>query len=242
MIVYNEDFIIEKYTIEDKELIRVKDNQNRYWYPLAQFLRLILLQKDPKSLRYRDDERYSPYMMVFPLTLENSPIPNRIYKTWCMETQGMITLLKLASVKDKYKTRAIRKSKYLAAARNFFNIGETADTPDYIGYMPDISNYDVWSIMCIQADRNITRQTVWKKCEKCGFYYPDTNRYFSETTNKYLARKCRQCLGRDFVCMDKKKQFLYTNNGLDLLFSYYEKESDKEIAEKFRDWIEGVKS
>ena len=229
-----EIYTLETYQILDIQSYRLKDSNDIYWYPLTLFLKKFLFRTG-ESKRYRDNPLYEPYMKVItylnPDSTSSCPT-----KTWFVNTEGMFLILsniKIMQGKDS-NTIFLKKCEYISAAQDFFGVvSNIADI--FISYMPDISNYDVWSILCIKYDYNINKKTIWKKCNKCGFYYPNTKDYFI-SSNKYLSKECKQCRGKDFVCKNKKMQYLYQHNGFDLLYHFY-LNNDKKIIEEFKKWI-----
>jgi len=156
-------------------------------------------------------------------------------KAWFMNTEGIYILLQNIRISNSGSVREkLAKERYLAATQSFFNVIPN-NPQDYIGYQPDLSNYDVWSIMCLTRDTSIDNNTIWKRCTNCGFYYPYNKKYFVES-NGYLSNKCKQCFGLDFVCENKRLQYLHNNNGLDLIYQFYLNDKDK-IVEEFKKWL-----
>ncbi len=223
----------EIYYICGIKQIRLKDEDGEYWYPMQYFFKTILFKRLNLST-YRDDERYNIHMRV----LEYQPIGvnNETNKAWFINTEGMYMLLSKQKVKPTTPRTTNRLQKILAAAKNFFGVPNTdEENPIYLSYTPDISNYDVWSILCITRDTSIKHDTLWKRCEGCGYYYPLTKNYFIENKTGFSA-KCKQCSGRDFKCQNKKLQFIYNNGGLNLLFALHE-DKDEEILKEIKKWI-----
>ena len=155
-------------------------------------------------------------------------------KAWFMNTEGIYILLQNVKINRGSPREKVVKEKYLAAAQNFFGVVSN-NSQNYIGYMPDLSNYDVWSIMCLTRDTEINNNTIWKRCSNCGFYYPYNKKYFNEASG-YLANKCKQCCNLDFVCENKRLQYLHNHNGLDLIYQIYLDDKDK-IVEELKKWL-----
>lgn len=231
-----ENFTIEKYSILNVEDYRILDDDGEYWYPMRSFFRQFLFREVDIS-PYRDNELYRSHMKVFEFIHPRQKNKGMKLKTWCINTEGMFLILqntKIKATKNRNRQTLI-KEEYLAAARNFFGIMATNDTSTFIGYNPDLSNYDVWSIMCLTRDYEISDSTIWKKCDNCGFYYPYNKNYFYKN-GKYLRNQCRQCTGHDFVCKNKNIQYIYSHGGLDLLYSYYLNDTER-IVKEFKKWL-----
>lgn len=226
-------FTVEKYNILSVEQIRLLDEDGVYWYPLKNFFKNVLF-RELNITNYRDNEEYSKYMKVIeykPLkTFNDKPL-----KTWFINNEGMFLILKNTFIIKDTPKKTLMREKYLAAARNFFGVTVTNDEPTFLSYQPDLSNYDVWSILCLTQDKTIKKETIWKKCEKCGFYYPCSKNYFTKYKTQYSSN-CKQCSGNDFKCSNKIIQYIYNHDGLDLLYNYYLGDNDK-IIEELNNWI-----
>lgn len=232
--IMDNNYELEPYTILSVTSYRLKEKETgEYWYPIVSFFDKILFRK-VNSRFYRDNDKYNKYMRVISYINPNNPARYPV-KAWFMNTEGIYLILKSTVVQQGTPKVTLMKQKYLAAAQSFF--GVIPDTPEkFIGYTPNLSNYDVWSILCLTRDPNIKKDTLWKKCNECGFYYPNTKDYFHEDNKHYLANKCRQCAGFNFRCKNKKIQYLYSHDGYDLLYQYYLGENDK-ILDEFKKWI-----
>ena len=227
------------YKLEEYSILNVKSYRlletatGEYWYPLSLFLRKFLFRNNNLNT-YRDNEIYNKYMRVIEYDNPDSATDTKT-KAWFMNTEGIFILLQNIKISNSGSARErVSKEKYLAATQNFF--GVVSNNPqDYIGYMPDLSNYDVWSIMCLTRDTDINNNTIWKRCNNCGFYYPYNKKYFMENSG-YLANKCKQCCNLDFVCENKRLQYLHNHNGLDLIYQIYLTDKDK-IVEELKKWL-----
>lgn len=230
-----------KYKLEEYNILSVKsyrlleEETGEYWYPLTLFIKKILF-RNINTVRYRDDDKYNKYMRVIEYSNPDSAVPHS-NKTWFINTEGLYLLLKNISPAKGNTRKQVMQEKYLAAAQGFLGGVVSKNAQNFIGYIPDLTNYDVWSIMCLTRDTTINQNTIWKRCSKCGFYYPNTKRYFNPKKKKYLYNKCKQCCGQDFTCENKRLQYIYKNDGLDLIYQLY-LDSDK-VVDELKKWING---
>ena len=81
----------EEFQFIDLHLVRLKDENGKYWYPLSNFLSNILF-KEVKSNKYRDDPRFSPFMKVIEYVPINTLNKNPV-KTWIINEEGMRAIL-----------------------------------------------------------------------------------------------------------------------------------------------------
>lgn len=221
---------MEKYSIAGVEDVRLKDENGEYWYPLSSFSRK-MLDRTKQTAFYRDHPKFGQYMKVISYTHPNS-VSKLPEKTWFMNTEGIYLLLQDTTVEAKrFSTKVLLQEKKLAEIKNYFGVSNIKDKPLFISSGPDISDYDVWSILCIRQDWTLKNSTIWRKCSECGYYYPFTSRYF-------VRGKCKQCAGYDFVCLNKRIQFLRKNMGDELLYQYFLGNKEN-IAEEFKKWISG---
>ena len=231
-----EQYSKETYKVIEVERYRLKENATGiYWYPMNDFFKNVLFRSF-NSRSYRDNELYSKYMRV----IKFEPRPNSPIKTWFINEEGLHLILKnLKPIKDSPRKQVIRDM-YEAAAKQLVNVHTVTDVntpPKFINFVPDLSKYDVWSIICLTNDKYIKPETLWKRCDECGFYYPDNQRYFSKVSEKHLNNRCRKCCGGDFVCTNSKYQYIYKRNGYDLIYLIYNNASDEKIAEKLKEWL-----
>lgn len=223
---------IEEYSILSVTSYRLLDENGEYWYPLTLFLQKVLFKKI-KAMYYRDNPKYQKFMKVIEYENPNS-VSHQKEKTWFMSTEGICLIIQETKIYNGSPSVTMMRQKYLAATQAFFGI-TSKNEQEFIGFTPDLSNYDIWSIMCLTRDTTINNNTIWRRCEKCGFYYPYNKRYFQDRRG-YLSHKCKQCLGLDFSCMNKKIQYVYKHNGLDLLYQLYLNDKDK-IVEELKKWL-----
>lgn len=217
------NFSTDIYKIEGTELQRIIDEDGEYWYPIQNFFNKILLRRCNVTL-LRDSEAYSKFMKVFKIV----PLGSKngfAFKTWCMNTEGMYIMLQKTYVKpDSPKKMQVRERR-LNAARIFFNV-KIKNPGMFLTYRPDISNYDIWSIMCINNDVDLSNDDVWKRCELCGYYYPCTHKYFKEFRNNIYSENCLECEGINFKCDNKRIQWIYDHGGLNLLYNIFNEDKD----------------
>lgn len=212
-----DNFTIERVFIGDKVIDKLTDSEGIEWYPFKRFLESILCKYD-KTSKFRDSEmiRYLQ-VIAYPANKNN---PNRLVKTWCINTNGIKYLLRHMNIFQKGNTNI---NLYRAREKGFFEAClyfkvkplEKLD-PLYINTPPKLKDYDIWSVTCIENDIKLKANDRWKKCTECNYYYPDKTRYFGSDRKK--NKKCLQCQGKDFKCQNKIIQFIYDNNGLDLLY------------------------
>ena len=235
-------FSIEKFEILGIESHRIKDENDEYWYPLTTFFKTFLFRTFQVQ-KYRDNEKLNKYMKIFNYAHPNSH--NDVeFKTWHINTEGMFLILQelppLKTKKLESRTAFHKKEKAIIATKSFFGVKDISQESkiQYINYTPVLNDYDVWSIMCLKHDKNINKDTIWKKCISCGFYYPDNTRYYERQSKGKdpLRNQCKQCRGSEFKCDNTKLQFIYQNQGLDLIFQIYKDDKEK-IYEKLISWI-----
>ena len=208
-------FTIQQVYIGEKVLDQLTDEEGIKWYPLKSFLTRILCKYDKVS-SFRDSA-ISRYMKVFEYN-PNKPGAYRKIKMWFINENGVKYLLRhmeIRRVDNKHIYSSREKGFYEACL--FFNVKPPNELdPLYINTPPNLKDYDIWSIMCIENDLKLKNTYRWKKCNECGYYYPDRVRYFGEKKTK--NSKCLQCQGKNFKCQNKVIQFIYENDGLDLLY------------------------
>lgn len=209
------NFTIEEIRIGDKIIDKITDEEGMNWYPLKTFLFSILCKSDKVS-SFRDSA-IARYMQVIEYQTER-PGMKRPIKTWCINELGIKYLLRHMKV-----NRTQNKALYKAREKGFYEacLYFKVKTPDeldplYINTPPKITDYDIWSVTCLENDFKLKSNDRWKRCSECGYYYPDKTRYFGNDTRK--KAKCLQCQGKDFKCRNKVIQFIYENDGLDLLY------------------------
>lgn len=230
------NFNIDKVCIGEKEIDRLTDENGEHWFPLKFFLQSILCKYD-KVISFRDSAM-SRYMKVFEYN-PHRPGAMRTIKMWFINEKGIKYLLKNMSInkfKKSYTYNARKKGFFEACAYFNVKIKQEID-PIFINCTPPnfLKDYDIWSIICIQNDNNVKYNSKWKKCNKCEYYYPYTERYFGEKPKK--DSKCLQCQGRNFKCKNKIIQFIYENDGLDLLYKL-KTGKDNEIVNELENFID----
>lgn len=232
-------YSIDYYQILDSELYRLREKDTGiYWYPLRDFFKKALFRK-ANITSYRDNEFYNKYMRVISSEHPNQAVKGLQIKTWFINEEGLYLILSnLKPLNDTIRKNQIRE-KYEAAAKSLLGVTtlNSSTPPKFIGFQPDLSNYDVWSIICLTNDKSITQKTLWKRCEICGFYYPNTIKYFSRLSQKHLNDKCRQCFGTGFRCPNARYQYIYQRNGYDLIYKLYQNNPPEEIVEELKKWL-----
>lgn len=220
----------EEFEFIDLHLIRLKDENGKYWYPLSNFLSNILF-KEVKSNRYRDDPRFSPFMKVIEYVPMNTLNKNPV-KTWFINEEGMRAILLTVRIQnDLPKTMEVKK-RYLIEAYSLFNIQNgSIEQTDYIIYTPSLAQYDVWSRICLTHDTTLVGRTVWKKCSKCGFFYPDTKRYYTNIGGHLRSPACKQCEGSDFRCQNNRLQYIHERGGQEFLYQWFKGNEEKAYKE-----------
>lgn len=227
MHTYTQDKII----IGQKFLDRLTDEDGVNWYPLKTFISRILC-KDDKVSSFRDS-KMKKYLRVIEYN-PNRPGARHNIKMWCINEQGIKYMLKRTTVIKKSSTKNYQlRAQGLAEACLYFDVKPVEPLqPEYLNEKPDIRDYDVWSILCIENDYKIKVNTKWKLCKECNRYFPDSVRYF-KSTNGHTKKTCLQCSNQDFVCLNKRIQYIYENGGYDILYSLFIKD-DKTAIEKFK--------
>lgn len=230
-----EKYELEEYYILSVKQIRLKDDEGEYWYPIRSFFEKVLF-RNFNVPSYRDNPIYSKFMKVISYEHPDTAAKGQKTKTWFINQEGMCLILNnVKSISDTPKKYMMRE-KYLMEARIFFNVRTISDSKEFLSYTPDLSNYDVWSAICITRDKSINEKTLWKRCHTCGYYYPYTKRYFNKLKTQ-LSGSCKQCLGSDFICKNKHIQYLHNHDGLDLLYELYENKDDNKILEELKKWL-----
>lgn len=228
------ELTIKEIRIGDKIIEEVIDRDGVRWYPLKSFLQKILCKHDKVST-FRDSEM-SRYMKVFEY-YQRIHGTHRLIKTWCMNENGIKYLLRHMSIRKIKNEKLYRaREKGFLEACIYFHVKKHDElSPLYINIMPDIKDYDIWSILCIMNDVKINADTRWKKCQECRYYYPDNVRYFGN--NKKEQKKCLQCQDKNFSCNNKTIQYIYDHDGLDLLYKLYTHKDDRIIVEALKEFI-----
>lgn len=229
-----QNFTVEKIIIGNKIIDEITDTDGIKWYPLKQFLERILCKFDKVST-FRDST-ISKYMQVIEYPV-SSLFPDKNMPTWCINILGVKYLLKHMTIMNKGNNRLYKaREKGFAEACCYFNIKiPTKIDPTFIQTTPDLSNYDIWSVLCLEYDYNIKPNTIWKKCPECGYYYPDFDSYYG--ARKIKSTPCLQCQQRDFKCKNKVIQYIYENNGIDLLYKLHENNEDNKIVNELKKFI-----
>lgn len=229
------NFKIERIFIGDKVIDRLTDENGVEWYPFRRFLQGILCKYD-KISKFRDSEMIKHLQVIaYPI---NKKAPNRDVKTWCVNTKGIRYLLRRMNILQRGNTnialyRAREKGFYEACLHFKVRPLEKLD-PLYINTPPKLDEYDIWSVTCIENDLKLRANDRWKKCNGCDYYYPDKARYFGSDRKK--NKKCLQCQGKDFQCQNKILQFIYDNNGIDLIYKISLNDNDS-IVNALRTFI-----
>lgn len=228
---FTEEYII----ISGIKIMRLIDENGIKWYPLNQFFRKILF-KNFNVRYYRDDPSVNKHMQVISYMFNgNTPL-----KTWFINEYGLKVIISNTTVIQRPDVKSRIRERKLYDACNYFGIKRDYDLkPIIIQSMPDIKDYDIWSKICIESDENATQYNIWKKCEKCDKYYPNTSLYYEKMKagngESKLKRTCRKCRGKLFIPTNSKKQYELKNGGIELVTALYNKdyiEAFKIIQEK----------
>ena len=140
-------------------------------------------------------------------------------RTWCINEEGIKFLLKNMKVTKAGSERDYKlRERAFYACCLYFGIKKPVAKldPMYIYGFPDMEEYDIWSALCIENDKDVNEFTKWKKCPECNYYYPFQRAYFGE--KRKTDTKCLQCRHKDFICKNKVVQYISEHDGLDLLF------------------------
>lgn len=225
---------ITEIKIGDKIIDQITDDNGVNWYPLKAFLQRILCKYD-KVTTFRDSA-ISRYMKVFEYNPKKNK-SNRLVKTWFINENGVKYLLRHMSIRKTKNTKMyIAREKGFFEACIYFNVKNHDELePLYINTIPDLKEYDIWSLLCITNDTKITNTTSWKKCPECGYYYPNKINYFG--SNRKKQTKCLQCQNKNFHCDNKIIQYIYDNDGLDLLYKLYTSQKESVIIEALKNFI-----
>lgn len=220
----------EEFDFIDLHLIRLKDENGKYWYPMSHFLSNILF-REVKTSKCRDDPRFAPFMKVIEYVPLNTQNPNPV-KTWFINDEGLRNFLSKVRIPNEAPQDMAVKKRYLIEAYAMFNVQEGGvEQTEYITYTPPLTQYDVWSRICLTHDTTLTGRVVWKKCSKCGFFYPDTKRYYTDIGRRLRSPSCKQCGGGDFVCQNNRLQYIHKRNGQEFLYQWFKGNKDKAYQE-----------
>lgn len=218
-------------------LDEIIDEDGEKWYPLASFFSNVLLRPISEKIVMRDSNM-SRYMKVITYEPQRNggyrPIP-----TWCMNEKGMKFILKhMTTYMRGDRNKALLRQKRLKEAQNYFKVKPLKENePIFIQEMPDLDNYDIWSYTCISNDLSIKYDTIWRKCSKCGYYYPNTYKYFPiDHKTRNCISSCKQCNNKDFVCDNQVLQFFYEHSGINLIYALYLND-DKRILDELSNLI-----
>ena len=147
-------FTIQQVYIGEKVLDQLTDEEGIKWYPLKSFLTRILCKYDKVS-SFRDSA-ISRYMKVFEYN-PNRPGAYRNIKMWFINENGVKYLLRhmeIRRVDNKHIYSSREKGFYEACL--FFNVKTPNELdPLYINTPPNLKDYDIWSVMCIENDLKI---------------------------------------------------------------------------------------
>lgn len=218
--------------INNKTMEILKDEQGIEWYPLKTFLELQLFLRNPVLTPYINSNlrRFMQVINYQPSFYPEKPATD----TWFISYGGIRCLLrtiKLPRTTDK-ELGKIRRERLKEACLYFkvMPLDKEIATVTYI--TPNLDTYDIWSQVCIRNDFSVGRNTQWKRCKICGYYYPNSPTYFWQGKSH-----CKQCCGYNFKCPNKVIQFFYDNGGYDLICALETENKDK-IIEKLQDFIE----
>lgn len=232
----------EDYNISDLKCYRLIElDTNEEWYPLTAFIKQMLSESERRAdyikSVYLKDDRTKRFFRVIAV-----PWSNRTAKRWFVNREVINIVLSEYKIRpEDIKTLSLnvfkRRQKYEAMLHRYFNVVPKDKTSIFVGFTPDLEKYDLWSILCIRNDYTLRAgENIWQKCSKCGFYYPLTRRYFKQY-NEYYSNTCLQCDGINFKCLNKHIQYIYKENGYELLYQYYEKRDPEALFDIFGAWL-----
>lgn len=229
------DFKVNKVLIGDRLIDQLTDENGINWYPLSSFFKNIL-HKDEKISSFRDS-KICKYMQVIEYN-PNIKGANRDIKMWFINEKGIKYILKNITIKKIKKTWLYNlRKKSLYEACLFFNVKkEFEERPTYINTPPKLNDYDMWSIICLEYDKHIYMNEKWKICPACNYYYPYRERYFGHP--KRSTSKCLQCQGKDFKCQNKIIQYIYDNDGFELIYQLRNNDDTNKIVDELNKFIE----
>lgn len=220
-----DNFSVKKIIIGEKNIDMITDKDGINWYPFKYFLRRILCKYDDLS-SFRDSNMIK-YMKVFDY---QSLIHFRKNKTWFMNEDGIKYLLRHMNIvyKGSQENYNVREKAFFEACIYFKVKPKIQLNPKIINVPPpNLKDYDVWSLLCIENDGLLNSHSQWKECNSCNYFYPNTINYFKNNKDK-----CTQCQGEDFKCKNERIQYIYDNNGLNLLYLIYINDSPEKIKEE----------
>lgn len=212
-----ENYEFTKVTIADHKIKKVIDEDGLEWYPLYRFIRIMLHEDIRNAENLSNDEELLPYIKWLP-----SDYDGRKYRfgevVKFINVDGIQLLLKkrLKKIKENGElTEGLLN--YYKEILQYFNVKQAKLLEaQFFDSLPDLKGYSYWAYFCISNDRNIRKDTLWRKCNSCGKFYPYKEKYFGAQT-KIEKTTCLVCQGRDFECDNVYIQFLYENNGRSLL-------------------------
>jgi hypothetical protein len=223
MVINMKNFTEEYITIGGIKIVRLIDDNGTKWYPLSQFFRKILFKNF--NIQYYRDSSLIKHMQVIKYQFKEQT--NGIaLRTWFIDEYGLLVIISNAKVIQNASAKARIRERKLYEACAYFGINRSYDLKPIIIYeTPDIKDYDEWAKICIESDENASQYNIWKKCEKCDRYYPNTSLYFEKkvTSNgeTKLKRTCRQCREKTFIHTNPKKQRELQIGGIELVMALY---------------------
>ncbi len=87
----------------------------------------------------------------------------------------------------------------------------------YAMITPTKKDYNDWELLCFQFDTDLLAHIIWKMCDKCGRYFPNSKYYFSTEGYYYqLKNTCLECCGEELKNKNQDIQILKECGRLEL--------------------------
>lgn len=228
-----EDYEITSTKIANHKIQKIIDKDGLEWYPLYRFIRIMLKESKKNAKTLGNDEKLLPFIKWVPSDYDGRT--GRFGEgVKVINVDGIQLLLKkrLKKVKENGElTEGLLN--YYKEILQYFNVKQAKLLDSkFFDSLPDLNRYSYWAYFCISNDNDIRKNTLWRKCNSCGKFYPYREKYFGAQT-KIEKTTCLVCQGRDFKCDNVYIQFLYENGGNSLL-SALRSEDNEDIANELK--------
>lgn len=206
------DYKTEIIHINGVELEIIIEADGTKWYPVTQFFKKVLLKKNEANDFAK--KQIARKMKAFPY---KSKFSNVTYR-WYMDEATIKKVLKYIKI-DPYSTKTIERERALFGAQDYFGVERKKENKNmYAMITPTKKDYTEWELLCFQFDTDILANIIWKMCDKCGRYFPNSKYYFSIKRYYYqLENTCLECCGEEFKNKNQDIQTLKECNRMDLI-------------------------
>lgn len=202
----------EIITINNASIEIIIDDQGIKWYPLSEFFKKVLKKNESASSFAKTE--LSKNMKQFTFNASNPLMPYR----WYINEAALVLILKNIRV-DGYSEKTIEREMALARAKEYFGIKIKTNAKNMYGMIkPQKKDYSEWEMICFEFDTDVMAHIVWKMCDTCGRYFPNSKHYFKTRGYYYqLENTCLECCGQEFESMNRDVQAFKITNRLELI-------------------------